>query len=152
MHFASRVRTWCVARLYSVRYSEIALSQKPLAKGHVYIYSFLLRMTVTMTYQYTDISSWDNVYRRVLSSGIYQPVFRRKRSPPSSGSKNKPSNKPAWKQAASRVLVSFRTYSSTLKMEATCSSETSVDFQRSTPNYIRENITLHNHRFENLKY
>jgi hypothetical protein len=42
-------------------------------------------------------------------------------------------------------------YSSTLKMVAICSSETSVDFQRSTRRYIPEDSTLHNHRCENLK-
>jgi hypothetical protein len=36
-------------------------------------------------------------------------------------------------------------------MEATCSSETSVDFQRIIRRYIPENITLYYHHFENLK-
>jgi hypothetical protein len=40
--------------------------------------------------------------------------------------------------------------SSTLKMEVTYSSETSVDFQRTTRRYIPEERTLHNHRCENL--
>jgi hypothetical protein len=44
------------------------------------------------------------------------------------------------------TLVSCSAYSSNLKMEAICSSETSVDFQRTT-----EDSTLHNHRCENLK-
>jgi hypothetical protein len=39
-------------------------------------------------------------------------------------------------------LVSCLAYSSTLKMEATCSSETSVDFQRTTRRYIPEVRTL----------
>jgi hypothetical protein len=34
---------------------------------------------------------------------------------------------------------------------ATCSSETSVDFQRATRRYIPEYISLHNRRCENLK-
>jgi hypothetical protein len=42
-------------------------------------------------------------------------------------------------------------YSSTLKMEATCSSETMVDFHRTTRRYIPEYWLLHNHRCENLK-
>jgi hypothetical protein len=41
---------------------------------------------------------------------------------------------------------------STLKMEAKCSSETSVDFQRNILRYIPDDRTLHNHRCENLKY
>jgi hypothetical protein len=48
-------------------------------------------------------------------------------------------------------LVSCSDYSSTLKMEAVCSSETSVDFQRTTRRYIPQDRTLHNHRCENLK-
>jgi hypothetical protein len=38
-----------------------------------------------------------------------------------------------------------------LKMEAICSSKTSVDFQRTTWRYIPEDSTLHNHPCENLK-
>jgi hypothetical protein len=36
-------------------------------------------------------------------------------------------------------------------MNAICSSETSVDSQRSTGRYIPEDGTLHNHLCENLK-
>jgi hypothetical protein len=49
------------------------------------------------------------------------------------------------------TLVSCSAYSSTLKIEAICSSETSVDFQQTTRRYIPEDSTLHNHRCENLK-
>jgi hypothetical protein len=42
-------------------------------------------------------------------------------------------------------------YSSILKMEVTRSTETSIDFQRTTQGYIRENGTPHSHRCENLK-
>jgi hypothetical protein len=48
------------------------------------------------------------------------------------------------------TLVSYLAYSSALKMEA-CSSETSVDFQLTTPRYIPDDRTLHNHCSENLK-
>jgi hypothetical protein len=41
--------------------------------------------------------------------------------------------------------------SSTQKMEAICSSGTSVETQRATPRPTPENDTLHNHRCENLK-
>jgi hypothetical protein len=37
-------------------------------------------------------------------------------------------------------------------MEATSSSETSVDFQRTTRRYIPEDGALHNHPCENLKF
>jgi hypothetical protein len=36
-------------------------------------------------------------------------------------------------------------------MEAICSSETSVDIQRTTRRYIPEDGILHNHRCEKLK-
>jgi hypothetical protein len=39
-------------------------------------------------------------------------------------------------------LVSWSAYSSTLKIEATCFSETSVDFQRTTRRHIPEDGTL----------
>jgi hypothetical protein len=49
------------------------------------------------------------------------------------------------------TLVSILAYSYNLKIEAIRSSETSVDFQRTTRRYIPEYSTLHNHRCENLK-
>jgi hypothetical protein len=49
-------------------------------------------------------------------------------------------------RAACFMPVSWLTYSSTLKTEATCSSETSGDFQWTT-----RHATLHNHRCENCK-
>jgi hypothetical protein len=49
------------------------------------------------------------------------------------------------------MLVSCLTYSLTLKMEATCSSKTSDDFQRTTQRYIPEDRTHHNDHCENLK-
>jgi hypothetical protein len=68
---------------------------------------------------------------------------------------------PPWtriKQAAGRVLlatwfmlVSLLAYSSSLKMEATCSSEILFDFQRITRCSIPEDRTLHNHCCEDLK-
>jgi hypothetical protein len=50
----------------------------------------------------------------------------------------------------SSLKVSCSAYSSTLKMEAICSSKTSVDFQRTIRRYIPEHGILHNHRYENL--
>jgi hypothetical protein len=54
MYYASLVRTWRVARLYS----ETALSRKSFGIGHMYKNTFLLRMTDTMTYQNIDLYSW----------------------------------------------------------------------------------------------
>jgi hypothetical protein len=48
-------------------------------------------------------------------------------------------------------LVLAEIISSTLKMEAICSSETSVEIQQTTRRHIPEDDTLHNHRCENLK-
>jgi hypothetical protein len=71
-------------------------------------------------------------------------------SPPSSESKEakqETSLKAGGKQSLvwlppAFTLVSYLAYSSTLKMEATCSSETSEDFQRTTRRYIPEDRTL----------
>jgi hypothetical protein len=49
------------------------------------------------------------------------------------------------------MLVLAEIISSTLKMEAICSSETSVVNQRTTLRHIPEDDTLHNLRCENLK-
>jgi hypothetical protein len=44
--------------------------------------------------------------------------------------------------------VSCLAISSTLKMEATCSTEISVDFQCTTWHYIQDDITLNNNAIE----
>jgi hypothetical protein len=49
------------------------------------------------------------------------------------------------------MLLYCVAYSSTLKMEMTCSSETSVEFYRTTLRWFTEDGTFHNHRCENLK-
>jgi hypothetical protein len=49
------------------------------------------------------------------------------------------------------MLVSCLADSLTSKMEVTCSSETSLEFQRTTQHYFPDHRTLHNHRCENLK-
>jgi hypothetical protein len=52
---------------------------------------------------------------------------------------------------ATCLLDGLLNYSSTLKMEAIRSSETSGAIQRTTRRHIPEYDTLHNHRCENLK-
>jgi hypothetical protein len=49
------------------------------------------------------------------------------------------------------MLISCMVYFQTLKMQATCSSETSADIQRTKRCYIAKERALHNHRCENLK-
>jgi hypothetical protein len=64
-HFATRVRTWRVARLYSVLHSEIALSRKPFGIGNVHIH-FLPQITDTMTSLNIDLSPGTLcVYKRI---------------------------------------------------------------------------------------
>jgi hypothetical protein len=67
----------------------------------------------------------------------------------SSRFKSEPVKKPAGKAFVAFTLVSYLAYSSTLKMEATCSFEVTFHeyFQRSTRHYIPED----NHHCENLK-
>ena len=43
-------------------YSVIALPRKPFGIGHLYTYTFLLRMTDAVTSQNIDLSSWDTLY------------------------------------------------------------------------------------------
>jgi hypothetical protein len=64
MYFASHVRTWLVARLYS----GIAVSVKTFAIGHMYIYTLLLRLTDNMTSQNIDLSSRGTLDKAILSS------------------------------------------------------------------------------------
>jgi hypothetical protein len=65
--------------------------------------------------------------------------------PPSSGLKN-----PRTRNQLEKVAGSSLADLLTLKMEAICSSETSVH-TRSTRRYIPEDGVLHSHRRENLK-
>jgi hypothetical protein len=65
-------------------------------------------------------------------------------SPPSSWSKHKLSKKPAF------TLISCLAYFWTLKTEAICSSETSVDSQQTTWCYIPEDGTLQEFYFYTL--
>jgi hypothetical protein len=55
------------------------------------------------------------------------------------------------REAGSKQRSSYLAYSSTLKMEVTCSCERSFAFQRTIRHYIPEDRTLPNHRCENLK-
>jgi hypothetical protein len=90
---------------------------------------------------------WYNAF----SSAESQPTFRKIMSAPSSESKNKPSQKVELCLPPAFTLSSCSAYSPIVKMEATFSSETSVDIQRTTRRYIPEDRILHNHRCKNFK-
>jgi hypothetical protein len=49
------------------------------------------------------------------------------------------------------LLATYLGYSSTLKMDAVCSSKTSVNFEWTTWHDVSEDITLHSHQCEELK-
>jgi hypothetical protein len=53
-------------------------------------------------------------------------------------------------RSATEIALPFFCYS-TLNLDVTCSSETSVCFQRITRNYIPESTTFYNNRYEILK-
>jgi hypothetical protein len=55
-------------------------------------------------------------------------------------------------KACGNQSSAYSLYSSTLKIEAVCSSETSVDFKRTTRPYIPEERTVHNHGYENHRF
>jgi hypothetical protein len=74
------------------------------------------------------------------------PTFRRNMSPASSELKSKASRRSA-EPVSCFMLVTCLAYSPTLKIEATCSSETSVEFKRHTRRYIPEDIT---HNFQEV--
>jgi hypothetical protein len=79
-----------------------------------------------------------------------QQTFRRNMSPSSPGSKNNQTRNQLWLSLAF-MLVSCLAYSSILNMEAICSSETPVGFQRTALRYTPENRT-HSGRSENPKF
>jgi hypothetical protein len=79
--------------------------------------------------------SWDVT---PCSPAKVNPTFRRNMPLPSPGSKKQEISK----FANFFVLVSCLAYSSIMKMEDTCSSETSIDFQLTTRRYIPEARTL----------
>jgi hypothetical protein len=82
-----------------------------------------------------------------------QPTFRRNISPPSSGSKKKifSKNQQVARCFPPAYFLVLDEFSSTLKMDAICSSETLVASQQTTRRYVPEDDSFHNHRCENLK-
>jgi hypothetical protein len=93
---------------------------------------------------------------RVSSSGIWSRVVRRVSTDVSE--EHKASIFTVEKISSAKtslppacLMVFAELISSTLKMEAICSSETSVETRGTTRHHIPEDDTLHNHRCENLK-
>jgi hypothetical protein len=52
-------------------YVEISLSQNPFGIGHMYIYTFLLRMADIVSSQNIDLSSWDTLYITVRNKSAF---------------------------------------------------------------------------------
>jgi hypothetical protein len=97
-------------------------------RPHVFMVWCLINDRHNFTFTFQGITWFEELYLlgyNAMHSVESQPTFRRNMSPPSSGSKNKPSNKIS-------VKAGWLAYFSTLLLEVTCSTETSVDFQRTT--------------------
>ena len=64
---------------FKLLYSEISLSLKPFGIRHMYIYTFLLSMTDTVTSQNIDLSSWDTRYNTTstIHNGYYNKQITR---------------------------------------------------------------------------
>jgi hypothetical protein len=71
MQFLIHVRTKHVARLCSVVYSETALSRKPFGIWHMYIYIFLLRMTILW-----PPTIWTSPFWDILCSPYTESVLK----------------------------------------------------------------------------
>jgi hypothetical protein len=72
MLFATHVRAWRVAHLYSVQGSvrkNISILEIVQSRTRIYIY-ILLRMTDNVTSQNIDLSFWDTLYNQVDDSII----------------------------------------------------------------------------------
>lgn len=98
-----------------------------------------------------ESSRFSQRLRRVLSfvqSVHTQSMFRMYKSLPSLASKNK-SNKTA---ASKQTLVSCSSHYWTMKKEAICSAESSVELQRNTRRHIPEGCTLQDCKYRGRKH
>jgi hypothetical protein len=60
-------RYWNQYVISLTQQSEIALSRKSFGRGHMYIYTFLLRITDTMTSKIIDFPSWETLHIGLLA-------------------------------------------------------------------------------------
>jgi hypothetical protein len=118
--------------LWALVLYQVAISNICLTNSDVKPESFILFLIKIYLIQKSSVA-WDIIPCHLLS----QLMFWRKISLPSSASKNKLSKKPVRKK-----LASSSAYSSTLKMEVTCSAKMSVDFQGTMRHFIPEDRTL----------
>jgi hypothetical protein len=51
-------------------YSEIIARRKAFGIGHMYVFTFLLRMTYTMTSRNIEFSSWDIQYTLIIQARL----------------------------------------------------------------------------------
>jgi hypothetical protein len=104
------------------------------------------------------ISSFLAMYSELMTASLYKPYLTMKSiifwdmMPCSPLSFNRRFGGTYRKQLAIFLLAGFaETISSTLKMEAICFSETSVETQRTTRRHVPEDDTLYNHHCEDVK-
>jgi hypothetical protein len=105
----------------------------------------ILQAGIQVLFQLTqECRLWNGDYSGLAGLEVLTAVLFWDKMPCSSPFENQPKfrrNKHCLPSAF--TLVSCSAYSSTLKMDATCSFETSVDFQRTTWRYIPEYRTLY---------
>jgi hypothetical protein len=79
-----------------------------------------------------------------MQSGEVHPCFGKNILPLFSRLKSKP------RKGANTLVAAYLAYFPTLKVEAACSSKTSINFYQTIQNHISGNSTLHSHSHENL--
>jgi hypothetical protein len=109
------------------------------------IYILSINMYVIWHYYCIKMCEWNSCMKssvfcdvNAIESSESQLTFQWNTLPSSSGLMSEPSEKPAWSRQQAEPLVTCLDYSSTLKIDAVCSSETLVNIYRTIWCHISE--------------